>query len=184
MKQHTIRLSARERKKLWALTKRGSQNARVIKRAQILLNIHAGKKDSQIAQEVEGTVRTVERVRKKYCAEGLDRALRDAPRPGATPALNEKQEPHPVALACSHPPEEHVRWTVELLKDRLITEGVVKTVSVGTIHARLTERGIKPWRKNMWCVPKIDEVFLARMEDVLDLYALPYDPRNPLPLLR
>lgn len=71
MKQHTIRLTARERKKLRALTQCGLQNARVIKRAQILLKSHAGKKDSQIAQEVEGTVRTVERVRKKYCAEGL-----------------------------------------------------------------------------------------------------------------
>jgi hypothetical protein len=32
----------------------------------------------------------------------------------------------------------------------------------------------------MWCVPKIDGAYVARMEDVLDLYAEPPDPARPL----
>jgi len=147
MKQHTIQLSARERKTLRALIKRGTVNARVMKRAQIVLQSHAGRTDAAIAEGLDSTTRTVERIRKKYVKKGLKATLIDAPRPGAKPVFNEKQEARLVAIACSTPPEEAIRWTIELLRDRLIKDGVVDTVSVGTIHARLTERGIKPWLK-------------------------------------
>lgn len=32
----------------------------------------------------------------------------------------------------------------------------------------------------MWVLPKVDDEFIARMEHVLGLYALPYDPNEPL----
>jgi len=32
----------------------------------------------------------------------------------------------------------------------------------------------------MWCIPKVGAEFVARMEDVLDLYAEPYDPARPV----
>ena len=31
-----------------------------------------------------------------------------------------------------------------------------------------------------WCIPKVSAEFVAHMEDVLDLYAQPYDPRRPV----
>ena len=34
---------------------------------------------------------------------------------------------------------------------------------------------LKPWQKKMWCIPKVDAEFVARMEDVLELYAEPPD---------
>jgi hypothetical protein len=30
---------------------------------------------------------------------------------------------------------------------------------------------LTPWRKDMWCIPQVDGEFVARVEDVLDLYA-------------
>jgi hypothetical protein len=35
----------------------------------------------------------------------------------------------------------------------------------------LAENDLKPWRKDMWCIPQVDGEYVARMEDVLDLYA-------------
>ena len=32
----------------------------------------------------------------------------------------------------------------------------------------------------MWCVPELDDEYIARMEDVLDLYERPYDSREPV----
>jgi hypothetical protein len=32
----------------------------------------------------------------------------------------------------------------------------------------------------MWCVPEIDEEFVERMSDVIDLYTQPHDPRQPV----
>jgi hypothetical protein len=38
-----------------------------------------------------------------------------------------------------------------------------------------------PWHEETWCIPpKADAEFVARMEDLLDLYQLPYDPRYPV----
>jgi hypothetical protein len=40
---------------------------------------------------------------------------------------------------------------------------------------------VTPWLEKTWCIPpKADAEFVARMEDILDLYCLPYDPRYPL----
>ena len=38
----------------------------------------------------------------------------------------------------------------------------------------------KPWQKDMWCIPKVDAEYVARMEDVLDLYAEQLDPKRPV----
>jgi hypothetical protein len=39
---------------------------------------------------------------------------------------------------------------------------------------------LKPWLKQMWCLPaEQDGAFVAAMEDVLDVYERPYDPRRP-----
>jgi hypothetical protein len=33
--------------------------------------------------------------------------------------------------------------------------------------------------KQQWCIPTASSEFVAAMEDVLDLYATPYDPKRP-----
>jgi hypothetical protein len=32
----------------------------------------------------------------------------------------------------------------------------------------------------MWCIPKLTPEFISRMEDILELYAKPYDPKEPV----
>ena len=49
-----------------------------------------------------------------------------------------------------------------------------------TLSGRLAENGLKPWRKDMWCIPRVDGEYVARMEDVLDLYAETPDPERPV----
>jgi hypothetical protein len=39
---------------------------------------------------------------------------------------------------------------------------------------------LKPWLKEQWCIPpEADAAFVWHMEDVLDVYTRPYDPRRP-----
>lgn len=38
---------------------------------------------------------------------------------------------------------------------------------------------LKPWLKQQWCIPEVNGVFVAAMEDVLDLYAEEYDEKRP-----
>ena len=49
-----------------------------------------------------------------------------------------------------------------------------------TVQRALKHNQIKPWRVKSWCVPKPSAKFVAKMEDVLDVYARPYDPRFPV----
>jgi hypothetical protein len=39
---------------------------------------------------------------------------------------------------------------------------------------------LKPWQREHWCLAKLDAAFIAAMEDVLDVYAQPYDPDFPV----
>jgi hypothetical protein len=39
---------------------------------------------------------------------------------------------------------------------------------------------IKPWLVKEWCIPKASAEFVAKMEDVLDVYQRPYDPLLPV----
>ena len=39
---------------------------------------------------------------------------------------------------------------------------------------------IKPWRVKQWCIAEAGAEFVAKMEDVLDVYAREYDPSKPL----
>jgi transposase len=39
---------------------------------------------------------------------------------------------------------------------------------------------LKPWQKQAWCIPTVGAAFVARMEEVLDLYAEPYHARRPV----
>ena len=48
------------------------------------------------------------------------------------------------------------------------------------MRRRLAENDLKPWRKDMWCIPQVNGEYVARMEDVLDLYAEESDPKRPV----
>ena len=45
---------------------------------------------------------------------------------------------------------------------------------------RYSKNELKPWKKKEWCIPKVSGEFVARMEDVLDLYHEAYDPERPV----
>ena len=85
-----------------------------------------------------------------------------------------------VALACSTPPAGRRRWTLELLAGELVRLVEHDSVSRETIRRRLAENELKPWQRKMWCVPKVDAEYVARMEDVLDLYTEPPDEKRPV----
>jgi hypothetical protein len=104
----------------------------------------------------------------------------EEPRPGADRKLSGKEEALLVATACSNPPEGRARWTLELLADELVRLTEHDNVCRETVRRRLAENELKPWRKDMWCIPQVDGEFVARMEDVLDLYAAEPDRKRPV----
>jgi len=143
-KTHKVVLSDDERRRLRDFTTAGVASAREIRRARILLLADEDRLDTAIADAVGCCVATVERVRKRCAAEGVEAALVDHPRPGAARLLDGKAEAVLVALACSAPPEEREAWTMQLLADRLVALDVVARISDETVRRTLKKTTSSP----------------------------------------
>ena len=178
--RYRITLSSEERSQLQALVQGGKAPVRKVKRAQILLAAARGSSDERIAANVAGGTSTVFRTKRRFVEEGLEPALSEAPRPGAARKLTAKQEALLVATACSKPPAGRARWTLSLLADEMVLLTGHRSLSAATVGRRLAEKELKPWQEKMWCIPKVDAEFVARMEDVLDLYAEDPDEKHPV----
>ena len=178
--RYRVELSQAERGELTALLSGGKHAARKLKRAQILLAADAGAGDEDIAISVGVGGSTVYRTKRRFLVGNLEEALSEEPRPGASRKLSGKEEALLIATACSNPPEGRARWTLELLADELVRLTEHDSISRETVRRRLTENDLKPWRKDRWCIPHIDGEYVARMEDVLDLYAQAPDPKRPV----
>ena len=120
------------------------------------------------------------RTKQRFVEEGLAQALSEAPRSGPPRKLSATDEALLVAVACSNPPSGRAKWTLELLAGEMVRLTSHETLSGDTIGRRLAEIDLKPWRKKMWCVPTINGEYVARMEDILDLYAQAPDPLRPV----
>jgi len=178
--RYRVTLTQYERNELGALLSGGKSPARKLKRAQILLAADAGVSDEDIALSVGVGGSSVYRTKRRFVEGNLERALSEEPRPGAERKLTGKEEALLVATACSSPPTGRARWTVELLADALVKLTPHERLSRETVRRRLAENHLKPWRKDMWCIPQVDADYVARMEDVLDLYAEAPDPKRPV----
>jgi transposase len=178
--RYRITLTTEERGQLEALISGGRVPARRVKRAQILLAADVGSTDETIARNVSVGTSTVYRTKRRFVEEGLEAALSEEARPGAERKLAANEEALLVALACSDPPKGRAHWTLSLLADEMVQLTQHETLSTETIRRRLAEKELKPWQKKMWCIPKVNAEFVARMENVLDLYAEAPDPRRPV----
>src|SRR5713101_6248348 len=178
--RYRVELSEAERCELTAMLSKGKRAARKLKRAQILLAADAGCSDEEIARTVAVGGSTVYRTKRRFVEGNLERALSEDPRPGAERKLTGKEEALLVATACANPPKGRARWTLELLADAMVKLTGHESLSGETVRRRLAENGLKPWRKDMWCIPRVDGEYVARMEDVLDLYAEAPDPKRPV----
>jgi len=178
--RYRITLTSEEREQLRGLVQVGKGPVRRLKRAQILLAAASGSGDAAIAANVRVGTSTVYRTKRRFVDEGLEAALSEDPRPGAERKLAAKEEALLIATACSTPPVGRARWTLSLLADAMVRLTKHSSLSSETIRRRLAENELKPWQKKMWCIPKVDAEFVARMEDVLELYAEAADESRPV----
>ena len=178
--RYRVELSQAERSELGTLLSGGKHAARKLKRAQILLAADAGASDEEIARSVGAGGSTVYRTKRRFVLGNLEAALGEEPRAGAARKLSDKQEALLVATACCKPPAGRARWTLELLAGEMVKLTEHAELSRETVRRRLAENDLKPWRKDMWCIPQVDGTYVARMEDVLDLYAETPDPKRPV----
>jgi len=136
-KIYVVDLTKEERTFLLNFINSGIQSARKLKRAHILLLADEGKTDGEIAEALHTSTPTVQRTRQRFVEGGLERALNEAPRPGARKKLDVKGEAVLEMLACSEPPAGRKCWTLQLLADKLVELKVVESISAETVRQEL-----------------------------------------------
>lgn len=139
-KQFRVELDDAQRARLLLLTRQGRAPARTVLRAHILLRASEDAFDDDTVAALHTSVNTVQRVRRRFAEEGLDRALYDRPRPGGTPKLDAAGEARLIALACSTPPEGRAVWTLQLLADTLVELHVIDTISDESVRRTLGKK--------------------------------------------
>ncbi len=135
-KKYVVELSKDERERLHKFISAGTAPARMLNRARILLKAdvgeHAGGQaliDLEIAEMLDTSTATVQRVRERFCRQGFDAALeRSMPDRVYKRSFDGRAEARLIALACSEPPEGRDRWSLRLLADKAVELGVVEEV--------------------------------------------------------
>ena len=145
--ERKVELKPGDVEKLKALTSRGREAARVIKRARVLQVLSEGKSAEKAAQAAGVGGSTARRIMKRYLAHGLEQALREAPRPGKERLLKPKQEQQLVAMLCGPSPQGRARWTIRLATEEAMSHEIVATIGRETVRETMKRHALKPWRE-------------------------------------
>ena len=129
--KYQVNLTQAERDHLENLISSGTENARKLTRARILLKADAGWTDTEIVKALDIGLPTAGRIRKRYAMEGLATALNRKPTCRQYERkLDGAAEAQLIALTCSKPPAGYARWSLRLLSERLVTLEQVEFESV------------------------------------------------------
>jgi putative transposase len=137
-----IDLSEAEKAELLSIVKKGTHKSRKIIRARALLSMGEKKEKQGVLEEVGIGPEQYRMIKNRYFSGGLKEALEEKPRSGQPPKVNEKIEAQITAIACSEAPEGYARWTLSLIKDKLVELKCEKELSKECIRTVLKKANL------------------------------------------
>lgn len=148
MKYYTIKLTEEEVCHLQDIISKGTHSSQTLRVAYILLNCDEGDysdkvTNEQISQVLKVSMRTIDRVKKRFIEEGLDEVLERRP----TSRVYDKKadgelEAKLVTLCCSEPPKGYAKWSLRLLADKLVELNYVESISYVTVRNMLKKTNL------------------------------------------
>ena len=142
MTLYRLHLTADERQTLEGWQKKHKSQSPKLRDIQIILNSdeQSGRRPAPELAAVLGIcTRTVERVRRQFCEEGLQMFEPKVRKTRSDKKIDGRVEAHLTALLCQSPPDDHPRWQLRLLANRLVELQVVEHIST-TMVARLLKK--------------------------------------------
>jgi transposase len=133
-KKYHVDLTEIETSKLESIVSKRKSTSEIVKRSNTLLaaDRNGSRKcgDGEICRQYEVSIRTIERLRKRYVEEGLEVSLKGKPRLNLDKKIFDgKVEANLVALRCSEPELGRSSWTLRLLADKMIVLNYVESIS-------------------------------------------------------
>ena len=140
MVRYKVTLTSSEREQLQAVMSKGKHSSLQFRNACISLNCDEGEQgqktsNEQIAQILQITTKTVERLKQRFIEEGFEACMDRKPYPEVKEVITDGDfEAHLVAISCSKAPDGHARWSLRMLADKMVELKYVESVSYETVR--------------------------------------------------
>jgi len=148
MEQPKVVLSEADKAYLKSYVSKGNHPARAIRRARMLLQLEqGGKQQKQIARDCNCSEGTVTNLLKRYseCKGVIKEVLEEKPRSGQPTIITPELEAHITALACcGEGPDGRSSWTLELMADKMVSDGLAVHLSYETVRKVLKKVNSSP----------------------------------------
>ena len=157
------------------------EEPRVIRRSNILNALNLGYGIADISELLHVHRNTVRNIALIYNESGLEAALYDDERSGRPVDFDDRERSRIIAMVCTNPPDGTYRWTLDLIAEEAEKRDLIdRSISREQVRIILQEHDLKPWQEKMWCIGRLDDEYISKMEDVLDVYARPYNEKRPV----
>lgn len=147
MQKYHVKLTEMERQAIKkAISKKGTgQQAQ--KRGKILLDLDESSGARQyttkkIASRQGVSEVTISKVCKRYEAGGIHAVLERKSRttPPVPAKVTGEVEAHIIATCCSAPPEGKATWSMQMIADKIVLDGIIDSISDETVRLVLKKR--------------------------------------------
>ena len=149
MQKWHVKLDKASSKKIKMVLRSKKVAMEVKKRAQILLDLD--ESDGKVPETLNTIMikrgvcqNTIINTRKNYAENGINAALFRKKR--ETPPVEAKVtghvEAHIIAVCCSAPPEGKEHWSMQMIADKIILDGVIDSISDETVRLFLKKRNL------------------------------------------
>jgi transposase len=139
-----IHLTENEKSFLIEHCKKGDWSPRIVIRAQILLLADHNVEpllDHEIAKRLNISLSSVRYRRRRFAeTRSIEDTLFDKARPGRPTIIDGAIEAHMTVIACSQAPKGHAKWTLRLIKDRMLALDVIDSISHTTVGRTLKKK--------------------------------------------
>jgi len=148
--KYEVRLTEEQREKLKQFIKSTSKKktAQCKVHAKVLLCLDESGEKPLTPEQTAGKCKihkeNVYKIRKQFATEGMDRVLYRKKRetPPVPAKVTGEVEAHIIATACSAPPEGRKQWTLQLIADKIVLDGVVDSLGKEAVRRTLKKHNI------------------------------------------
>ena len=160
-----IALPIETRRRLEKQMRGRSTPVRVAQRSRIVLLAADGLQNKQIAAQMGVAPRMIALWRGRFIAQGLEGLLKDAPRPGRTPAISATIVSEVIAKTTQSTPANATHWSRSTMARAM-------NISDSTVGRIWRANGLKPHRVDTFKVSN-DPDFADKLEAIVGLYLNP-----------
>jgi len=150
MQKWHVELTKEDRKKIKMVLRSKRVSLEDKKRCQILLDIDEseGKKPlslNNVTSKRGVCQNTVIRLRRNYAEHGIEALFRkNRETPPVEPKITGEVEAAIISTACSSPPEGKASWSLQMIANKIVLDGVIENISSESVRLVLKKRNSNP----------------------------------------